>query len=94
MGFGQLKRRASTHGGRPRRFARKLKPHPKATLSPVVSGFLFFVLEVHMQNHSTSQSKVRGQVQQGITKQNQDAYAWNIVLSGQQLRRTDEEFQG
>ena len=47
-----------------------------------------------MQNHSTSQSKVRGQVQQGITKQNQDAYAWNIVLSGQQRRRTDEEFQG
>ena len=42
---------------------------------------------------ATPPSKARGtrQMQQGITKLDQDAYAWNIVLSG---KRTGEEFQG
>ena len=43
---------------------------------------------------ATPPSKARGtrKMQQGVTKLDQDAYAWNIVLSGQQ--RTGEEFQG
>ena len=72
------------------------KPHPKATLSPVASGFRFCFTSrgTYANIDATPPSKARGtrKMQQGITKLDQDAYAWNIVLSGQQ--RTGEEFQG
>ena len=57
-----LKHRASAKGGRPRRAARKLNPHPKAARSPVESGFLFFVIVgVPMQTSlNTTQEGVCG----------------------------------
>ena len=78
-----------------RRAEAKTPPQGHPVSSPSRIGFSFFVLRGTYANiDAAPPSKARStrKMQQGITKLDQDAYAWNIVLSGQQ--RTGEEFQG